>query len=249
MTCPACAPHRLTLAPDEELRCAVCDAHCGFPARAPEAATVPAQGATRGSAPPGVVRAAPRGAEGRKPPAGRVYVAGEEDGPPPRPPVHAASGLAPVEDPELVRVRCLLAALRPEAVNPFVKPVQEPTPVPPLRISRAPWDMDQPPGAFQPPAPPPGPPPNAAVLARFEAFHEGERILLDWLCRFATLEKGLPGLYLDLAWAFPPSEETGQRWHSDVSAGRNGGVPYGRHLLQSACEAWGIPSFGRERVG
>lgn len=145
------------------------------------------------------------------------------------------------EDPELVRVRAFVFALRPDAPDPMAPPPMErqETSAPYHRVESAPaWDrlprglgstslgIESDPrverrghvlGAIA------GLPPDAAAVCR-------------WLRASATFAQGLRGLYVDVGLAFA-SEEQRAAWEN-LTARRTGAAAHGRALVLAAERAW-----------
>lgn len=222
-----------------------CD--CGRPWEALQRPTSP----SRGDRPVGRVR----GAYGGRPGPRLVYVApdGEPD-----------SGLAPLAragaaaralvaiDPELVRVRRLLADLRPDCHDPLVPPLDGSTdlpPPPPMRLAGE-DDWDDLPRALvlgginaseytlaeQRAS-------VAAVLASLDGLDAVHAATLRWARDHATLGDGLRGLYFDAGvWAAARGlapDGTLATWQRDLGARREGAPALGRRVLLAAAGAWG----------
>ena len=157
----------------------------------------------------------------------------------------AAATALHVDDPELVRVRRLLAALRPDCADPWSPPVRtdlvEAIPVGAMpRDPTASWG-GVPRGAFS------GAEEAAAAEAsrrcvadvrrELAALAPDARAVLVWCREHATLAAGLRGLYADAGVAFAGDEQAAA-W-ADLGARREGAPAWGRRLVLRAAEAWG----------
>jgi hypothetical protein len=177
----------------------------------------------------------------------RVYRATAEDLTAPEPsPLERAGATATAlraEDPELARVRTLLAALRPDYPDPW-EPMPAAPPVAHLRVAhtRAPWDVDLPRGlvsgmgaalaraeASQVEG-------AAEVLARIGALPTDAAAVLRWMRRHASLASGLRGLWVDAGMAFASAAQEAA-WR-DLSVRRGFAPAHGRRLVLAACAAW-----------
>lgn len=153
----------------------------------------------------------------------------------------AAATALHVDDPELARVRRLLADLRPDCPNPWEPPVRavEMTPgVAPPRDPSASWG-GIPRGLF-------GERDAveeserrclADVLEELRALPADAAAVLRWVRERASLEVGLRGLYSDAGLAFASDEQTAA-WE-DIGARREGAPAHGRRLVLRAAAAWG----------
>lgn len=176
-------------------------------------------------------------------------VAPAEASPAPRSPLDLAGRLARVaEDPELVRVRTLLAELRPDAPDPLEPPPVE-RPGPPalvvVRDGTPPWDrlpaglggawrevvLLRDPGELA-----------SEVLRRLATLPPDARAVLRWLRAHARLVAGLRGLYVDCGMAFAGAEQQGL-WGQDLGARRDGAAPYGRRLVLRSAVVWSTPGL------
>jgi hypothetical protein len=153
---------------------------------------------------------------------------------------HAVTG----DDPELARVRTLLAALRPDYPDAW-----EPMPkAPPQTVAvragggRAPWDVDLPRGlgssvgaqlaaaeALSPRA-------ASAVMERIRALPPDAAAVLRWLRTHASLSAGLRGLWHDVGMAFASAAQEAA-WE-DLTVRRGFAPAHGRRLVLRAAEAW-----------
>lgn len=178
---------------------------------------------------------------------GRVWRAPEGDAPAAAAAPLARQGAAAtalhVDDPELVRVRGLLADLRPDAADPWTPPAApaEVTPVGAMpRDPSASWG-GIPRGLLTGGA-------EAAVaeasrrcvaevLAELAGLPPDAAAVLRWLREHATLGAGMRGLYVDVGLAFADATQAAA-WE-DVGARREGAPAWGRRLVLRAAEAWG----------
>jgi hypothetical protein len=149
------------------------------------------------------------------------------------------------EDPELVRVRTLLAELRPDAPDPLEPPPVE-RPGPPalvvVRDGTPPWDRLpaglggawrevlelRDPGELA-----------SQVLRRLAGLPADARAVLRWLRAQARLTQGLRGLYVDVGTAFA-GEAQRAAWES-LTARRLGAAAHGRTLVLGAQRVWWAP--------
>lgn len=180
--------------------------------------------------------------------AGRVWRAAPDAPAPPAAPLArqgAAATALHVDDPELERVRRLLADLRPDCANPWESPVRHDL-VEAIPVGAMPRDSSEdwggiPRGLFS------GAEEAAAAEASRRCVAEVHRELaalpadaaavLRWLREHATLAAGLRGLYADVGVAFA-SDEQAAAW-ADLGARREGAPAWGRRLVLRAAEAWG----------
>ena len=145
------------------------------------------------------------------------------------------------EDPELVRVRALVFALRPDAPDPLQPPPVErtETPAPYLRTGDGapPWDR-LPRGLGSGPlaAADPGTDRREHVLAAIASLPPDAAAVCRWLRTSATFAQGLRGLYVDVGLAFA-SEDQRTAW-VDLTARRLGAASHGRALVLAAERAW-----------
>lgn len=174
---------------------------------------------------------------------GRVHHADPADACPPQPlerAAHAARQTVP-DDPELVRVRCLLADLRPDCPDPLEPPpaerAQQASPVT-IRDPMAGWG-DVPRGVdfggraeYLPTRT------FADVRRELAELPPEARAVLTWLRSNATLAKGLRGLYVDAGVAFATAEQS-TAWEGDLGARREGAYAWGRRLVLASAGAWG----------
>lgn len=185
----------------------------------------------------------------RRPPPRLVYVAPDGDAPTPAPTAleragAAARALRP-DDPELVRVRRLLADLRPDCGDPCEPPPdesEEPEASPiTIRDPSASWG---------------GIPRGVAIFERSEVTVATGPALVDvlrqlrdlattspdavavlrWLRQRASLASGLRGLYVDAGAAFASAEQS-ESWE-DLGARREGAPAHGRRVVLRAAAAW-----------
>lgn len=171
-----------------------------------------------------------------------VYVAPVETAPPPAPsPLDLAGARArrATDDPELVRVRRILAELRPDCPDPLSPPVVESQPAQTVRVrdpmtgwgdiprgvggglgaqleAAALFDRS---GAV------------AEVLAAVDALEQPAPRVLRWMRDHAVLTSGLRGLLVDAGvWAGAGG--------ADLGARREAAYLLGRRLVLRACAAW-----------
>lgn len=202
-------------------------------ALSPEAPPAPLPGLRRPSWPPG----APRGPR-------LVVCPGELDPQAPATGLDRAAREAArpaAEDPELVRVRALVFALRPDAPDPLCPPPVErqETPAPYLRTGDGapPWDR-LPKGLGSGPlaVADPGTDRREHVLAAIASLPPDAAAVCRWLRASATFAQGLRGLYVDVGIAFA-SEDQRTAW-VDLTARRLGAASHGRALVLAAERAW-----------
>lgn len=155
----------------------------------------------------------------------------------------AALAMVP-DDPELARVRMLLADLRPDCPDPLEPPVADAGPtLPPVTIRdpSASWGGVPRGVGFGA-----GSPMAAATLAsrcyadvvrELAELPADARAVLRWLRAHGTLAEGLRGLYVDAGLAFASAEQS-EAWR-DLGARREGAAMHGRRLVLAAAGAWG----------
>lgn len=185
----------------------------------------------------------------RRPPPRLIYVSPDGDAPVPPPTAleragAAARALRP-DDPELVRVRRLLADLRPDCGDTTVPPPAESE-----EVTGAPVTIRDPSASWG------GVPRGAAIFERSQSMVATGPALIDvldalrdiaitspddaavlhWLRESGTLEHGLRGLYFDVALAHPTAEQL-TAWR-DLGARREGAPAHGRRLVLRAAVAW-----------
>jgi hypothetical protein len=178
----------------------------------------------------------------------RVYRSTAEDLTAPEPsPLDRAGATATAlraEDPELSRVRTLLAALRPDYPSPWeplARGEDAPT-LPRVRQERAPWDRDIPAGlrssmgAALDAADALTVDRGAEVVARIDALPADAGAVLRWLRLHASLAGGLRGLWVDVGMAFASAAQE-SAWR-DLTVRRGFAPAHGRRLVLAACEAW-----------
>ena len=178
----------------------------------------------------------------------RVYRATAEDLTAPEPsPLERAGATATAlraEDPELARVRTLLAALRPDYPSPWeplARGEDAPT-LPRVRQERAPWDRDIPAGlrssmgAALDAADALTVDRGAEVVSRIARLPADAGAVLRWLRLHASLAGGLRGLWVDAGMAFASAAQEAA-WR-DLSVRRGFAPAHGRRLVLAACEAW-----------
>lgn len=177
---------------------------------------------------------------------GRVWRAADDAPAAPAAPLArqgAAATALHVDDPELVRVRGLLADLRPDAADPWSPPAApaEVTPVGAMpRDPSAAWGgipRGLLTGGAQAAVAEASRRCVAEVLAELAALPADAAAVLRWLREHATLGAGLRGLYADAGLAFA-SEVQAAAW-GDLGARREGAPSHGRRLVLRAAEAWG----------
>lgn len=162
----------------------------------------------------------------------------------------AAATALHVDDPELVRVRGLLLALRPDFVDPWEPPVvfvpavaagASPDAVraetirsdPALRWGDVPRSL-----GHHAPADPGVAATHRELFNELAALPPDARAVLVWCREHATLgAAGLRGLYADAGVAFA-SDAQAAAW-VDLGARREGAPAWGRRLVLRAAEAWG----------
>lgn len=178
---------------------------------------------------------------------GRVWRVAEGDAPAAAAAPLARQGAAAtalhVDDPELVRVRGLLADLRPDAADPWTPPAApaEVTPVGAMpRDPSAAWG-GLPRGLLTGGAGAAAAEASrrcaAEVLAELAELPADAAAVLRWLRERASLAAGLRGLYADVGMAFADDAQAAA-W-GDLGARREGAPAWGRKLVLRAAEAWG----------
>lgn len=179
----------------------------------------------------------------RRPPPRLIYVAPDGDAPVPPPTAieragAAARALRP-DDPELVRVRRVLADLRPDCPDPHKPPVAvveaSTSYAPTIRDPSAAWGglprglltAGETEAAYEALARRS----VADVLAAIDALPAPAPSTLRWLRDRATLSAGLRGLFVDAGvWAGAGGDDLGAR--------REAAYLLGRKLVLRACAAW-----------
>lgn len=143
-------------------------------------------------------------------------------------------------DPDEMRVRALLIALRPDAADPCARPPDEHVPSTPVHIAdpSAAWG-GIPAGVelFETPEPVRPPRTLADVTRELAALPPDARAVLRWVQLHGHLDAGPRGLFCDVGIAFQ-SEAQAEAWR-DLGARREGAYLLGRHLVWSAAKAWG----------
>ncbi len=155
----------------------------------------------------------------------------------------AALALVP-DDPELARVRLVLADLRPDCPDPLEPPVDAstaPVPTVTIRDPSASWGGIPRGVGFGS---------RCALAAEVAATRvladvvreladlpPDARAVLRWLRRHGSLAEGLRGLYVDVGMAFASVEQSAA-W-ADLGARREGVPVHGRRLVLAAATAWG----------
>ena len=143
------------------------------------------------------------------------------------------------EDPELVRVRAFVFALRPDAPDPMGPPPVErqETPAPYHRVESAPaWDRLPRGLGSSTPGADPGTERRAHVLGAIASLPPDAAAVCRWLRASATFAQGLRGLYVDVGLAFA-SEAQREAWEN-LTARRTGAAAHGRALVLAAERAW-----------
>lgn len=148
-----------------------------------------------------------------------------------------------VIDPDLVRLRGLLVALRPDAANPYEPEGDAPVEPPPVRISdpTASWGgiprgadvFERSSGVLERPARV-----LLDVLRELAELPPDARAVLRWLQAHGSLAEGPRGLYCDVGVAFQ-SDAQAALWARDLGARREGSYAHGRVLVWAAARAWG----------
>ena len=160
--------------------------------------------------------------------------------PPPRPPLDDRAASRPSitrEDPELARLRVLLAALRPDCADPMNPPVSEPPVchVPAPRDPMAGWGdvprgirMTRDDGAADSDRS------VSAIIASVDALPAPAGAVLRWLRGNARASDGVRGVAVSLALALGVDLPDG-----NLGARRDAAYVAGRRLLWGAAKAWG----------
>lgn len=176
----------------------------------------------------------------------RVYRVDPDAPPPEHAPLDRAAATATAlraEDPELARVRVVLAELRPDHPDPWEPmPLATDAPVATVRVRdpQAAWG-----GIPRGLASPMGAQLAAAecasrcaadVLAEIAALRPDAAAVLRWLRRNATLAKGLRGLWVDVGEAFASAAQT-EAW-ADLTVKRGFAPAHGRRMVLAAATAW-----------
>ena len=161
----------------------------------------------------------------------------------------AAKALAP-HDPDLVRIRILLADLRPDCADPWEPPPAEVQEVagPPVVIhdpSESHGGIPRGVGRYEPEPTGAGGVPLADVLDEIARLPADAAAVLLWLRDRASLREGLRGLFVDLGLAFATDEQEvawglrdGTATKGAVGARREGAPVHGRKLALKAAGAW-----------
>ena len=162
--------------------------------------------------------------------------------------------LAHAEDPELVRWRVILAALRPDASDPLQPIPDRAAPPPPTLPQGAAVDAWNrlPRGLFLAPLAARLDTERSAadVLAGVDALPAEHAEALRWARVSGTLAKGMRGFYVDagIAAALRGRAPAGAlaRWNASLTARRDGAYILGRRVMIAAADAWGrwAPSDG-----
>lgn len=146
-------------------------------------------------------------------------------------------------DPELVRLRVLLCALRPDAGDPY-EPAPEAVEVSAKPMPRAPGDNHGgvPRGVefggdriSEVHATPRG---LGDVVHELAALPPDAFAVLRWLQLHGSLASGARGLFCDVGVAFAGAAQSAA-WDLDVGARREGAYLHGRRLVWAAAGAWG----------
>ena len=154
----------------------------------------------------------------------------------------AALALVP-DDPELARVRLVLADLRPDCPDPLEPPVDAPPSAPAVTIRdpSASWGGIPRGVGFGSASPLAADVAATRVLAdvvrELADLPPDARAVLRWLRRHGSLAEGLRGLYVDVGMAFASVEQSAA-W-ADLGARREGVPVHGRRLVLAAATAWG----------
>lgn len=177
----------------------------------------------------------------------RVYRVDPDAAPPDRAPLDRAGHAAlTADDPELARIRRVLADLRPDCADPMEPPprLDDGEDIATMRVkaSRALWDVDLPHGLAS------GAEAldiawalrcgslAADVLREVDALSPDARAVLRWMRVHATLVVGLRGLYVDAGERFA-SDAQREAWR-DLTARRIGAPQHGRRIVLRAVDAW-----------
>lgn len=141
-------------------------------------------------------------------------------------------------DPELERVRVLLCALRPGAVDPFEPTPEAPSEPTPMRVSNPAAAWGGIPRSVE--TPPPAMPARglADVARELAELPEDARAVLRFVQLWGSLAAGLRGFFFDVGWAFRSADHD-VAWSASIAARREGAYLLGRHLVWRAAEAWG----------
>lgn len=142
------------------------------------------------------------------------------------------------DDPELARIRVLLADLRPDCADPFEPPVEQPAQVPHIAIrdpsaawGGTPRGLESALGGMLDRAAEMEARCAADVLAEVDALPAPAPRVLRWLRGHASLGAGLRGLYVDAGvWAGATGDDLGAR--------RDAAYSLGRRLVLRAADAW-----------
>lgn len=181
-----------------------------------------------------------------RPPVRTLYLAPEGDTPAPSALAragHAAARLT-VDDPELARVRRVLADLRPDCADPMEPPPRA-AEMPALTVRihdpSASWGgiprgLESGMGAMLDHAAEMRSRCLADVLREVSALAPDAAAVLRWMRAHATLRDGLRGLFVDAGMMFASTAQTAA-WE-DLSARRIGAPTHGRRLILRACDAW-----------
>lgn len=147
------------------------------------------------------------------------------------------------EEPEVARIRRVLADLRPDCADPMEPPVEAARVVEVrIRETRAPWDVDLPRGlasgigAQLAAAQELASRCVADVLREVAALPPDAAAVLRWMRAHATLSAGVRGLYVDAGEQFAGAAQRAA-W-ADLTARRVGAPQHGRRIVTRACEAW-----------
>ena len=147
-----------------------------------------------------------------------------------------------IVDPELVRLRVLLHALRPDAADPY-EPAPEAVVTTLHRMPRAPGDNHGgvPRGvlfgtrrASEAEAVPRG---LGDVVRELATLPPDAAAVLRWLQLHGSLASGARGLFCDVGVAFADEAQTAA-WADDLGARREGAYLHGRRLVWAAEAAW-----------
>ena len=175
----------------------------------------------------------------------RVYQADPDAPAPHRTALDLAGHAARVaDDPELARIRTLLAALRPDCADPMEPPPRvADIPVPTVRISdpSASWGgiprgLASGLGAMLARAEEMQSRCAADVLREIAALPPDAAAVLRWMRAHATLRDGARGLYVEAGMHFAGAAQTAA-WR-DLGARRIGAPAHGRRLVLRAADAW-----------
>ena len=144
------------------------------------------------------------------------------------------------DDPELVRVRCLLAALRPDCADPMEPPPVECVTPTAIRRSDPAAAWGGLPRTLEHPATHTPSAGLQGVLVAIDALPAPAPAVLRWLRTDGRLDAaasdgGLRGLYVDAAVHFAGAGV----WGDGLAAMREGAQKTGRTLVLGAARAWG----------